>query len=76
LIHQAGITEIGTNKFNDHLIKSLKDFDFKSRRRIIWCMGRLKSPEFKEVLTVLEVEDNNFALKEELDTSLMALAKQ
>lgn len=72
----TAIGKIGTNKFNDQLIKSLKDFDFKSRRRIIWCMGRLRSPEFKDVLVDLEPEDNNYALKEELDSSLMAFAKQ
>lgn len=72
----TAIGKIGTNKFNDRLIKSLKDFDFESRRRIIWSMGRLKSHEFKDVLADIKVEGNNYALKEELDSSLMAFAEK
>jgi hypothetical protein len=70
----TAIGKIGTNKFNDHLVTSLRDFDINSRRRIIWCMGKLKNPVFKEALSSLKVEDSNYALKEELDNSLRELS--
>ena len=70
----TAIGKNGTNRFNDHLVTSLKDFDFDSRRRIIWCMGKLRDPEFKEVLDSLHVEEDNFALKDELDNSIRELS--
>ena len=69
----TALGKIGTNKFNDHLIEALADFDFNSRRRIIWAMGKIRSPEFAEALAGLDVEENNFALKEELDNTLRVL---
>jgi hypothetical protein len=66
--------KIQTNKFNDQLIEALADFDFKSRRRIVWAMGKIQSLEFVEVLGGLEVEENNYALKEEVEKTLSVLA--
>lgn len=67
------IGRLKIHNFNDRLVRALEDFDFNSRRRIIWCMGRLASPEFKELLQNLDVETNNYALKDELDQALEAL---
>ncbi len=67
------IGKLEIQNFNDRLVRALEDFDFSSRRRIIWCMGRLASPEFKELLQSLEVEENNYALKDEVDRALEAL---
>ncbi len=70
----TAIGKIGTSQFNDHLVTSLKDFDFDSRRRIVWCMGKLKNQEFRELLGSLQVEDSNYALKNELDNSLRSIS--
>ncbi len=72
----TAIGKLGTNQFNDRLISSLRDFEFDSRRRIVWCMGRLASPEFKEVLENLNVEENNFAFKKELSCALTELSEK
>jgi len=66
------IGKLRIQNFNDRLVHALADFDFNSRRRIIWCMGRLIKPEFKELLQSLDVEESNYTLKDELNQALEA----
>ena len=67
------IGKLEIQNFNDQLVHALEDFNFSSRRRIIWCMGRLASPEFRELLQSLEIEEHNYALKDEIGRTLKAL---
>ncbi len=60
--------------FNNHLVEALNDFDFDSRRRIIWAMGEIGLPEFKDVLCKLEIDETNYALQETLSDALKKLS--
>ena len=69
----TAIGKINTKDFNNELIQALNSFQYDSRRRIIWAMGQIRDELFVPELKKIKIEENNYALQDEIKKSLKLL---